>query len=787
MTKYTKAQTLKNILPLLKNSKVLPLLIFKVSDFFERKKTLVDEIRAYFGDKVDLLIVRSSSINEDSLTQSNAGKFLSIANISLNNDTDLLEAIQKVIDSYSTNNLDEEFFIQPMLNNIKLAGVVMTADLDTLAPYYIVNYEEGSSHDSVTSGDSDNLKTYIRFKKSPFDYKNKLMQKVINACSECESIFNNPYLDIEFAVDNNDQVFIFQVRPIVIHNKNIITNKNLPNALEKISKKIEKVNVPHPEVIGDRTIFGVMPDWNPAEIIGIKPKMLSLSLYKELVTDNIWAYQRDNYGYRNLRSYPLLISFIGVPYIDVRVSFNSFIPKNLNDNIAQKLCNIYIDKLLSKPKLHDKVEFEIVHSCYSLNISDKLLYLLDLGFNQSEIDQVKESLLELTNNIIDPQNGLYIKDLQKIEVLKERHEKIINSNLPDIDMIYWLIENCKRYGTLPFAGIARAAFIAVQFLKSFVDLKIITPIDFSKYLKTLNTVSKKLSNDLDSLFKKNITRDSFLLEYGHLRPGTYDILSKTYDEDFDKYFSSGFKYESSNHSEFEEEFSFTEHQLALIDKYLKINSIKTTSQELLDFIKASIEGREYSKFIFTKTLSYILKKLEKFGNKLEISRDDLAFLDINQIIKMYSHLDNNNVKDTLMQNIDQNKELFEYTKLIKLPSLITNSEDIYDFYLESEEPNFITLKEVEGEVVKEEAIEKETLTGKIVFIKSADPGYDFLFTKGIKGLVTQYGGVNSHMSIRCSELGIPAIIGAGERNYNHWLQYIAIYIDCSNKKVAKII
>jgi len=34
-----------------------------------------------------------------------------------------------------------------------------------------------------------------------------------------------------------------------------------------------------------------MPDWNPAEIIGIKPKMLALSLYKELITDNIWAYK----------------------------------------------------------------------------------------------------------------------------------------------------------------------------------------------------------------------------------------------------------------------------------------------------------------------------------------------------------------------------------------------------------------------------------------------------------------------------------------------------------------
>ena len=71
-----------------------------------------------------------------------------------------------------------------------------------------------------------------------------------------------------------------------------------------------------------------MPDWNPAEIIGVRPWPLSLSLYRELITDAIWAYQRDNYGYQNLRSFPLLVSFHGLPYIDVRVSFNSFVPRD---------------------------------------------------------------------------------------------------------------------------------------------------------------------------------------------------------------------------------------------------------------------------------------------------------------------------------------------------------------------------------------------------------------------------------------------------------------------------
>ena len=79
-----------------------------------------------------------------------------------------------------------------------------------------------------------------------------------------------------------------------------------------------------------------MPDWNPAEIIGIKPKNLALSLYKELITDHIWAKNRQRYGFKEISSHHLMTTFFGTPYIDVRVDFNSWIP---NELIKQSLKN----------------------------------------------------------------------------------------------------------------------------------------------------------------------------------------------------------------------------------------------------------------------------------------------------------------------------------------------------------------------------------------------------------------------------------------------------------------
>ena len=137
-----------------------------------------------------------------------------------------------------------------------------------------------------------------------------------------------------------------------------------------------------PFLVGKHTIYGIMPDWNPAEIIGKRPKPLALSLYQDLITNSIWAYQRHNYGYRNLRSHPLMVNFLGAPYIDVRVSFNSFIPSDLDDEIAGRLVDFYLDKLISHPSLHDKIEFEIVSSCFTFDLRDNLKNLENYGFQK---------------------------------------------------------------------------------------------------------------------------------------------------------------------------------------------------------------------------------------------------------------------------------------------------------------------------------------------------------------------------------------------------------------------
>lgn len=777
----TKAETLSRLRGQLQHAKVMDVYFFTLADWKSRQDELITGIVKKMP--YEKVICRSSGLDEDTTHASNAGKYKSVPDVLTSDRTALKQAIDEVFQSYSSDDPRQQVLVQPQLTEILSSGVIFTADLESGSPYYVVNYDDQTgSTDSVTSGRYSGLQTYVHFKEAPVQVKNETLGKIITAAKELESLLEINHLDIEFAVLPTKEVVIFQVRRLNIRSAPV-SPRELSWYLLKIFKKAEKLNQKHPNLYGDRTVFGIMPDWNPAEIIGVKPRMMALSLYKELVTDSIWAYQRNNYGYKNLRSFPLLVSFFGQPYIDVRVSFNSFIPEKIPDALAHKLANHYIQALLKAPALHDKVEFSIVYSCYYLDVESRLSELGNAGFSGEEITLISKELRSLTNNIIHPEKGIYKADQHKVEMLNARRAAILDSDMSLLDKIYWLLEECKRYGTLPFAGLARAGFIAIQFLKSFVSLGIISNKEYDDFLASLNTVARQLNADHRLLAKGLMSREKFLSKYGHLRPGTYDILSARYDEEFEKYFGS-----HSSHADQEEKsaFSFSERRLNEIEKHLGENKIELDAKQLIRFIREAIELREGSKFIFTRCLSDTLRLITSLGERFGFSKEEMSHLDISVLMKLYSHLDQRDVPEILKENIDLNKKLYAVSRAVRLPHLITTPDDVYAFFLGNDEPNFITQRRIAGDVVSHADIHNYELTDKIVFIPSADPGYDWIFSKKIGGLVTQYGGANSHMAIRCAELSIPAVVGCGEQNYALWSKAAVLEMDCENKQVRII-
>lgn len=760
----TKAVTLTRLQGVLACARIAPLVYFSVAEWQDNQGVCLARVRS--GLPGAPWIVRSSCQREDSSNGSNAGAFLSLPQIEGDG---LVAAIEQVIASYGTAVPEDQVLVQPMLQNVLRSGVAFSHDPNTCAPYRVVNWAEGHDTALVTGGQGGRI--WQQAAHSPVAAPATLAP-VIALLEELLERFGDQPVDCEFAVTSDggqETLWLLQARPLMLPGQPERSARQAER-LQKIADKVVRGMQPHSFLMGKKTVYGVMPDWNPAEIVGVRPKPLALSLYRELITDAIWAYQRHNYGYRNLRSFPLMPHFFGLPYIDVRLSFNSFIPADLDEGLAGRLADYYIDRLLAEPTLHDKVEFEIVYSCYTLDLPKRLARLGDAGFSREEQGAIAHSLRRLTNKIVHPKKGFWRQDSAKLDVLNARRENLLASSADPLERIYWLLEDAKRYGTLPFAGLARAGFIAVQMLKSLVAVGVFSSLEYDAFIASVSTVSGQLARDRASLDKS-----TFLARYGHLRPGTYDILSPRYDEAPHLYFDWEVR---PPMPEPVKPFSMTLPQMREIVKLLKSHGLHGNAVGLFDFLQAGIELRELAKFHFTRNLSDALALIVQCGSDWGFSRDEMAYCDISVFREL--HIAAGDPHDMLQRSIEHGKARHQDSLHTTLPPLIAKPDDVWGFEWPETAPNFITQKQVTARVAGYDQL--SALNGAVVCIPNADPGFDWLFAYPIAGLITAWGGANSHMAIRAGELGLPAVIGAGEVLYRRWSQAQRLHIDCAGRR-----
>lgn len=747
----SKAATLSTLSGRLASALLLPQFAIPVRQWRHQRQQVLDAIAALPWTRAPLA-VRSSTMIEDLSGGLHAGAYLSL--LGVEGHTALIDAIEQVIASYGAGHANDEVLLQPMLRGTTLSGVAFTRDLRTNAPYRTINYAQGDDTTAVTGGAGGSVSNFVHHRHAPLP--DGRLGRVLRLCLELEAIFAVDSLDIEFAFDADDALVLLQVRRLA---PLACERGASPRGLHWAYQRAAGLLAHDPRVLGRGNVLSVMTDWNPAEMIGTSPHPLSLGLYRYLVSDGIWAQQRFDYGYRDLRGRALIHTIGNKPFVDVRLSLNSLVPRALPGALAQTIVEEGLERLRAQPDLHDKVEFEIAQSAWYFDLDERMR----ARYGNARMGDAAALLKAHTCQVLlTPAH--HQREWARLRAMQRAHAQL-QTQSPGLGTLRALLRITRDYGTLPFAGLARLDFIAHGLLHSLQRLDVLSRASIDALYASVVTAGAQLAQDLHSR-----PLPELLARYGHLRPGTYDIRSPRYDEKPEHYFPAGGHGEAPPPTP---EFALPAPEAQRLQRLLRAHAIDLPAHDFLQRLATAMHSRDRAKFLFTRPLSDALQLLAVLGERHGLDREALSYCDLPILLAQTSGSD----ASIIQRAMEFGRQRYRNGLGILSPPVLLDADDLLSFGVQQAVPTFVTRKRVSGPIRTD--LRNGSVDEGIVFIENADPGYDWIFSHPIRGFVTAYGGANSHMALRAHALDIPAAIGVGEDTFNRLSAKALAELDCA--------
>lgn len=750
------------------------IMVFTVGEYLDNMDSAVDEIYRHF--KGDRIVVRSVYRRENGNILTKTGRYESILNIKSGDKKTVADALKKVADSYlnvafgaekKEKAKSENILIQRQATDIAVLGSVYTRDMLFNRPYYVVDYEENTGNLGNSTG---KVKWVAR--NASREFVNERFYQLIEAVKEIEKLYDAEALEIEFAIDNTDNIIIFQVRslPEIEYRPRVLTDHEFYDT--KSFAKCTYLDEYH--VLSDMACFGL------TESLGTNPRPLDYSLYKELITTEAWEQGISKLGYARSES-EIMLKIGNKPYISVNSAFDGLIPAEIDNKLKYKLNEYYVDKLFKKKNAHSKIESEIVFCVYDFSLPDKINELYSADFTGDEINELKASLKLLTENIINNYQMYYQEDIDSTDILTgfrrelRTHNPLDETNAMKLyGYISSLVEQIKKNGTPQFVRQSRCALIAGLFLKSLIEKEYFTKQDILEFLAAIENTATGFERDFDLYSTGKMSLAEFDKKYGHLRLGAFDIRTENYRK----------MYRELKDKSILDTKVMPEPKPAVLDKEILQKAIDeaglaVTADSLHSFLIDTIANKEYFRYENIKSFGLILEIITALGNSMGIAKEDMSYLEIHDLLSYHS-------RETYIQDISFRRDMYHANVYLMLPEVIFGVGDIDVINQTEGDAIYITDKIVEAEVVDLKDDEFRNIDGKIVALSTVNSGYNWIFTRNIAGFVAKYGDANSAMARRCAKLGIPAMIGCGEKIYGKVVRMEKIRLDCAAKKVFEV-
>ena len=197
----SKAETLEDLNLSFREKINIPDFLFYTKKQLIKNDKLIHVIIKKFKNKK--IIIRSSALDEDKLNNSNAGRYDSAIIHQLGFDS-IKNALKKIFKKLKFDN--DKVIFQKLIIKPDIFGVLFTRDINTNAPYYVINYDKSKKTDLITSGKKSISQKTINIlknsKKFPVEFQN-----LLKIAKKIEKLYKNDCLDIEFSIKKKNYLF----------------------------------------------------------------------------------------------------------------------------------------------------------------------------------------------------------------------------------------------------------------------------------------------------------------------------------------------------------------------------------------------------------------------------------------------------------------------------------------------------------------------------------------------------------------------------------------------------